>query len=261
MYICILLYGRQPLAGYQQGSLQGSDDPSLPGIRTRPHRFAVKCEKMAQRLMALGDADPGHSPLYGLQLLPLILKTKCKWKPYQCQVVYKRFLQAKYPKNALVLPIIRESASRLAGPGTVYLFRRLSPAAFCTMLALRGAVAMEDEDFDSDTDDDDSDADDADGDVGDDRGNATVIDAATAEEKEWCLTLLQILMQHANKMHLHKQVMNLLGQKPYVLDEWQFAICELRGFIFNPSRVRRNYKGFLNSKMPNRVPSIPPVAK
>ena len=94
---CIVLYGSEPLAGYQQGSLQGNDDPSLPSIRTRPHRFAVKCRKMAQHLMELGDADPGESPLYGLQLIPLILETKCKWKPYQCQVVYKRFLEAKHP--------------------------------------------------------------------------------------------------------------------------------------------------------------------
>ena len=50
MELAVLLYGRQPLAGYQQGSGRPEDDDknALDGAGTRTHRFVIRLSKLAE---------------------------------------------------------------------------------------------------------------------------------------------------------------------------------------------------------------------
>ena len=50
MELAVLLYGRQPLAGYQQGSGRPEDDDknALVGAGTRTHRFVIRLSKLAE---------------------------------------------------------------------------------------------------------------------------------------------------------------------------------------------------------------------
>ena len=100
MELSVLLYGRQPLAGYQQGSGRPEDDDknALAGAGTRTHRFVIRLSKLAalllkeKKLLELG-------PVPILELIPQLLQTNSVWKPYQAQLVLKRFLLFKYSRN------------------------------------------------------------------------------------------------------------------------------------------------------------------
>ena len=95
--MAVQLYGRQPLAGYQQGSGRPEDDDgeALDGEGTRPHRFAIRLQKLAALLVS-ESAFLERGPLSILQLIPDILETHASWMPYQAEVVLKRFLLARY---------------------------------------------------------------------------------------------------------------------------------------------------------------------
>ncbi len=79
-------------------------------------------------------------PIHALQMIPLILETASKWKPYQAQIVMKRYFFWKYSVctnlSQMIWPAI--STVRLPGPGTLFWFGKLTPEAFACMRRLSG---------------------------------------------------------------------------------------------------------------------------
>ena len=78
-------------------------------------------------------------------MFPLLLRTNAQWKPYQCQLVYKRFLEHKLrsgidrknlDRNAGIWNLVQQGSMQLTGPGTMFFFRKLTPTMFSIMTHL-----------------------------------------------------------------------------------------------------------------------------
>ena len=52
-------------------------------------------------------------------------------------------------------------------------------------------------------------------------------------------TIIDLLLVHQDKMLLNCKVNELLQQKPFGWHDFQFTICEVRGFVYSPVNTRR----------------------
>jgi hypothetical protein len=124
---------------------------------------------------------------------------------------------------------------KLTGPGTISWFRRLTPDYFKFLDRIHDSGG----DSDDDADDDD--------DTSDDDGTVvtkTMVNSARQGEKNWAGVIIDCLLMHQDLMTLHCRTNQLLGQKSYDWDDFQFVVCELRGFVYKP-RPRRKPVGFV----------------
>ena len=232
MQLSVLLYGRQPLAGYQQGSGRREDDDTtaLDGAGTRTHRFVIRLSKLAAVLCREQDFLTA-GPLPILDLMPQLLQTNSQWKPYQAQLVLKRFLLFRYARNMHSMHWAEVSSIRLSGPGTIFWFRKLTPAAFSFLDRMHHEGDVEDSDDDPSDDDEPI-------------VTKTMVNSARQGEKTWSNVVIDCLLIHQDHMLLHKKTNELFGQRPFDWDDFQNVVCEVRGFVYKP-RPRRKSTGFL----------------
>ena len=230
MKMCVFLYGRQPHAGYRQGAGREVDvDPCLDGAGTRIHRFVVRLGRLCDLLLAQKDFL-NRGPLPALQVLPGLLQTTASWMPYQAQLVLRRYLSARYYNTQSKMCWPAAAITRLAGPGTIFWFRRLAPQGFAF---LNTACAPE-----RDADDELPSGDERPG-----EGNRTVVSTRLGKRSFSC-GVVDALLVHQKHMLLHKRVGELLEQADYDWHDIQYAICELRGFVYT-WHPRRTAGGFL----------------
>ena len=60
----------------------------------------------------------------------------------------------------------------------------------------------------------------------------------------WSNAIIDSLLVHQGSMLVHCKTNRLLGQRDFDWDDFQYVVCELRGFVYKP-RPRREATGFL----------------
>ena len=218
------LYGKQPFSGYNQGSgRQADDDTSIvaEGEGGRLHRVSVRLTKIVKILFDVKGMI-NLSPIYAFDLVGLLLNTHFQWRPYQAQLVLKRYFPIHYGIHWAAMKSSQVPLIELAGPGTLLFLRKLCPQGF----GLVGTLESGAEDT-----------------LQEDDTSGTVEGYARAGIKHFARRLLQILVLHQDRMLLHKQVNRLLGIVDLDYDAMQHTICEARCFIY-ASRPRKSATGF-----------------
>jgi len=119
----------------------------------------------------------------------------------------------------------------------LFWFRKLTPEAFDFLDRAHKDVVADDNQNDPSSDEND----DADDDMG---VTKTMINAARQGDKTWSNVTIDSLLIHQEHMLLHCRVNKLFGQKPFDWDDFQFVVCDNRGFVYKP-RPRRKSTGFL----------------
>ena len=170
--------------------------------------------------------------------IPQLLETKRTWKPYQAQIVWRRFLMFEYARNLHSMRWTEISTIRAPGPGTIFFFKKLCPEAFAFLTRMHRRAAM------GDSEESDEASSDAEADVSNRKVSKTVVDSAKQGEKALASNIVDCLLIHQDKMLLHCKTNQLFTQKDVDWNDWQFVICEVRGFVYKPY-PRRACAGFL----------------
>jgi hypothetical protein len=189
----------------------------MEGEGTRPHRWAVRMHKIADRLRNhQGILD--KAPFLLVEMVKGNLDTHSPWVPYQTQIQIRRYLAHKHANNISKMPVFHMPFLELAGNGTLYFLRRLAPEAYKLVM---GGTDEADE--------------------GDDDGKQTVVNNCTAAERSLWKGVLFLLEGHQSAMELHQHVNWLLGMDDLTWDDIEYTVCELRGFLYKP-RPRKGHK-------------------
>ena len=228
--ICILLYGRQPFAGYRITSFnRGDDDAQLLPERhvfgKKPHRFTVRLYRIAVKLTAQKDVL-NRSPLLALQGLAALVHTATGWLPYQAQITLKRYFAVKWSGMwQSKMQAARVTYLECAGGGVVRLLKELCSDAFRAIDSLSSAEP-------SNADADSSDSSDSDSESATEQEKSSM-EKATPMEKALCGQLISILCDHQSQCPLHLEVCELLQMEMHDWDDCEFIVCELRSILFS----------------------------
>ena len=174
---------------------------------TRPHKWAVRMHKIAQRFQTNKDALD-HSPFYLVEMTKSVLDTPAAWVLYQTQIQTRRYLGRKMAQNVEKMIFFRVPFIELAGSGTLYFLRRMAPEAYRVVLG--GVVEPDDGD-----------------------GKKTMVEACSSAECSLWRGVFFILVEHQSNMELHQCVNTLLGINDLDWDGVEYTICELKAIAIS----------------------------
>ena len=164
-----------------------------------------------------------RSAIYAFHMMALLLQTHSPWRPYQSQLVVKKYLPVHYGPRWTAMKCPQLTQIEMVGPGTLLYLRNLCPEGFAFVDRLHGGdgFKLHHEDTKS----------------------STVEGSSTAGVKQFAKHLLEILVLRQDTMHLHKHVNDLLGITDLDFDAMQNTVCKARSFI-DASKPRKSAVGF-----------------
>ena len=179
------------------------DDPRLlpHGQRGRLHRFAVRMSKIASTLIQEKQVI-NSSPVLAMQAVKPFMETNSLWRPYQIQLLLKRYFSGRFAGDCNRLFMPRAATIEFAGPGARFRLRRLCPAGFALFGRMGGPAGVDESEW---------------------RDSGTVNPRTTPAERDFARMSLEVLVHHQSKMELSEKENALLGLPPSIL-----TACRMR---------------------------------